>query len=281
MNKNNSPIGMPWLTDFDNTSRDDFAITHKKLPEGFDSGIHWHDYVEVEIVTSGTGTNMFNGVEYQLTAGDVYVSSHFDCHRVINDNKLELIDINVSFSFLDKEMIDYLSTTGGILCHLTQKKYELIQQMAQSLFDDMDKSTPFSKFSAKTTINNIIINIIKNSNITVNPVPQHIQVITSYVNRNFNTDLTLEALAGTFNMSANYLGKLFKKHLNMSYNDYLNTVRIKYACHMISSSRIGIKEIAFSSGYSSTEYFHTVFKKHTGFTPMQYRAQQHKLQSMR
>ena len=281
MTRNNMPIGMPWLTDFGDVTRDDFGITHKKLQDEFDSCIHWHDYVEIELVVSGRGINVFNGVEYQLTEGDVYVASHFDCHRVINTDKLELIDINASFGFLDKEMIDYLSTTGGILCHLTPEKYNFIRTMAESLFDDMSKNTPFSKFSAKTTIHDIIINIIKNSDIKVEPMPQHIQVITSYVNRNFNTDLSLETLASNFKISSNYHGKLFKKHMNMSYNDYLNTVRIKYACHMISSSRIGIKEIAFSSGYSSTEYFHTVFKKHTGFTPTQYRAQQHKLQSMK
>ncbi len=83
--------------------------------------------------------------------------------------------------------------------------------------------------------------------------------------------MSLEFIAKEFETSANYLGKQFKNLLGITYNDYINRVRMRYACNLISSSDMSIKEVAHAAGYRSTEYFYSVFKKHIGITPREYR----------
>ena len=46
---------------------------------------------------------------------------------------------------------------------------------------------------------------------------------------------------------------------------------MRFACNLISSTDMSIKEIAHAAGYSSTEYFYSVFKKTIGVTPKIYR----------
>ncbi|MBE5742471.1 MAG: helix-turn-helix transcriptional regulator [Clostridiales bacterium] len=48
-------------------------------------------------------------------------------------------------------------------------------------------------------------------------------------------------------------------------------MKFTYAKSLLSSTDMGIKEIAFSVGYSSVSQFHTAFKKMFGFTPKEFR----------
>jgi two-component system response regulator YesN len=48
-------------------------------------------------------------------------------------------------------------------------------------------------------------------------------------------------------------------------------MKFTYAKSLLSSTDMGIKEIAFSIGYSSVSQFHTAFKKVFGVTPKEYR----------
>lgn len=75
------------------------------------------------------------------------------------------------------------------------------------------------------------------------------------------------------NFSANYIGKLFKNQMKCSFNEYVNTLRLKHACSLLHSSNMTIKEIADASGYSSIEYFMYSFKKKMMMTPSEYRNQ--------
>ena len=65
-----------------------------------------------------------------------------------------------------------------------------------------------------------------------------------------------------------------KARSGLTPNDYLLKLRIDEAkrrlCHGADQS---VTDLAFDLGFSSSQYFSTVFKKFTGLTPSQYRAQ--------
>ena len=44
--------------------------------------MHWHDFYEIEIVIRGTGTQIFNGRNYELKRGCAYLLSPLDFHSV-------------------------------------------------------------------------------------------------------------------------------------------------------------------------------------------------------
>ena len=61
------------------------------------------------------------------------------------------------------------------------------------------------------------------------------------------------------------------KWTGAGFSEYVNTARIKYACNLLTTTDLSVKEIAFSSGYNSVEHFMYVFKKKTADTPANYR----------
>ena len=239
---------------------------------------HWHDYIEFQIVTGGSGKMTFNGVTYDMSRGDVFVLSHFDCHRIDPEKTgVEITTINVAHGFLDDRTSDFLNTSGGgIYCRVDEDELGNILYQCKKLYNDMESDAPIVVYSSKIAISGIVMLLLRKNSISSGQIPHKMQKITSYINNNFTQDMTLESIAKEFETSANYLGKQFKNLLGITYNDYINRVRMRYACNLISSTEMTIKEVAHAAGYSSTEYFYSVFKKHIGVTPLKYRKERFK-----
>ena len=92
-----------------------------------------------------------------------------------------------------------------------------------------------------------------------------------YIDEHFTDNISLEVIANRFSMSASYLGKLVKSSTNLSYNAYINKLRINYACNLILNTSMSFPDIAKESGYSTTTYFYSSFKKILGMTPGEYK----------
>lgn len=103
------------------------------------------------------------------------------------------------------------------------------------------------------------------------PVNIEISEVESYIKDNYNKDLSLKKLADIFNINSVYLGQLFKKRLGVSFNDYINYIRIEEAKRLLRRSNLKLYEIASKVGFSETNYFINKFEKVIGVTPTQYK----------
>ena len=88
-----------------------------------------------------------------------------------------------------------------------------------------------------------------------------------------NPDLSLNHIAqNELFMSADYLGKLFKKETGERFSNYLTKIRIEKAKELIEEEQdIKFFEIAEKLGYNDAQYFSQVFKRQTGYTPTEYK----------
>ncbi|MCD8390243.1 MAG: helix-turn-helix domain-containing protein [Firmicutes bacterium] len=89
-----------------------------------------------------------------------------------------------------------------------------------------------------------------------------------------NENLSLRWIAGSvLYTNVDYLGKLFKKETGKNFSHYVMEKRMEMAKEMIlSGSKDRIYEIAENVGYGlNPQYFSQVFKKYTGYSPLEYR----------
>ena len=98
-----------------------------------------------------------------------------------------------------------------------------------------------------------------------------IQQMTQYIERNFQKNISLTTLADTFHFNYNYVSKLFSQHYNTSFTDYLNSIRLNEARHLLLTSDSNLSEIADKCGYADLSYFSKLFKKYYGTSPSKYR----------
>jgi len=98
-----------------------------------------------------------------------------------------------------------------------------------------------------------------------------IKLAVSYINKNYNTKITLDNVAAQVFLNPSYLSQLFKKEMNIQFGDYLERIRINKAKELIRNSNKAMSEISEIVGFSNQNYFNKVFKKVTGVNPLKYR----------
>ena len=57
----------------------------------------------------------------------------------------------------------------------------------------------------------------------------------------------------------------------MNMREYINQIRIEEAKRMLLTTNLSVSEVAGLVGYDNISYFSTVFRKHTGMTPVDWR----------
>ena len=131
-------------------------------------------------------------------------------------------------------------------------------------------------------LNNYIVNILTEllvSHETATPGMVSADIISdsiAYINEHLTDPLTLNELAAQVSLSPFYFSRLFKKETGFSPHSYIIITRISNAKFLLRSSDSSIKNICFSTGFTSESSFCTTFKKETGITPSEYREQARK-----
>ena len=92
-----------------------------------------------------------------------------------------------------------------------------------------------------------------------------------YITENCHSRITMEELSQKFNYSVSTLSHLFMKQTGMSLPEYINSIRLNEAKWYLENSNSTVSEIALFLGYSSSNYFSSVFKSKCGITPKKYR----------
>ena len=93
----------------------------------------------------------------------------------------------------------------------------------------------------------------------------------SYINENFQKDLSLDEISREYDISPYYFSKIFKDETGENFIEYLTGVRMEKAKQLLLNKELSMKEICSMVGYADPNYFSRSFKKNVGVTPTEYR----------
>ncbi len=117
----------------------------------------------------------------------------------------------------------------------------------------------------------MILSISKNKVFEMSDVDQKIEQAKIIMNENVFKDVDPEALAMKLNISYSWFRKVFKDYTGYAPAKYFQELKLRKAKQLLVETSQSVKEISFMLDYKSTEHFFSLFKKHTGFTPLEYR----------
>ena len=92
-----------------------------------------------------------------------------------------------------------------------------------------------------------------------------------YLNDNLNEKISLDTISRDIGISKYYLHRLFTEFNGITPIGYLTDIRLEKAKHKLQTSKDPIFEVAITCGFDNTAYFSNLFKKHTGFSPTEFR----------
>ena len=160
--------------------------------------------------------------------------------------------------------LDLYSIPCELPADISQELAEVIHVNSSSILDICTAISRFFREAAKYVPESS--NGLPAFNVKQN---EAIRKIITWTEENYGTDISLEQVAKQFHYSKHYFCAKFKKETDVSYWDYLHSVRIYHACRMLRSG-MTISQVSERCGYTSVSYFIQLFKKMMKVTPKQY-----------
>jgi AraC-like DNA-binding protein len=94
--------------------------------------------------------------------------------------------------------------------------------------------------------------------------------IIEYLNDNYTDIHCKKGMFEKFGISDSYLCRFFKEDTNTSISEYINIKRVEFAKELLTDKDIRVIDVAYHAGFNNLTYFHRIFKKYTGSTPLEW-----------
>ena len=97
--------------------------------------------------------------------------------------------------------------------------------------------------------------------------------LNRFIEQNIDRSISIDELASVASMSLSYFKSWFRETTGYTPLDYILRRKIRLAKQELEYVNKSITAISFDLGFSSSQYFSTVFRKYTGCSPSAYRKQ--------
>ena len=150
--------------------------------------------------------------------------------------------IPLFFNELFCECFDPSINSNDIIMHLF---YTIMAELINVYENDLTKESAFSTSS-------MVIPILR------------------FIERNFQT-CTQESVADFFHISPNYVTRLLKKHIGLTYIQLIQEQKLEYAAKLLRQTPLSVTEIAHKSGYENVTFFYKKFQQKYHCHPSDFR----------
>ena len=254
------------------------------------SAVHHHDFLELAYVTSGSAHHTINGKNMIIKKGDYFIIDYKTVHGYKSTGKERFEVINCLFmpEFIDNTLKNCEDFNQVINSYMLRFSYEINKNPADRIFHDDDGSiydmliSMHDEFThqqpgfaeiIRCNLIEIFIHTmrkaIKNSeNWNYSSFSKY---IISFINKNYMKKITLSDICKKTNYSLPYASRNFKQNTGMTFENYLQKVRIEQSCRLLANTDKKIFEISQLVGYSDSKFFNKVFKKNLNITPAEFR----------
>ncbi|MDF2724824.1 MAG: helix-turn-helix protein [Paenibacillus sp.] len=264
---------------------------------------HGHEFVELVYVVHGVGTHIFEGTEYELKTGDVFIINPGETHAyaVTGQDKMEIVNCLFEPSLIPDALLKELEITASMDYfyvhpfmkqdvrfnhHLNLHGQDTLSVLAllDSMIRESSNCGPGYMTLIRLQLVELLILLSRHYTLMQNrdSLPSARQLereitasrIYGYMERNFDKKITLESLAGLFNVSIRQLNRLMRHEFDKSVIDMLHEIRIERAKHLLAKSDEKVITIATMVGYEDPSFFSRLFLRHVGCPPSSYRQAQ-------
>ncbi|HAX53410.1 AraC family transcriptional regulator [Muricomes intestini] len=101
---------------------------------------------------------------------------------------------------------------------------------------------------------------------------RYVAPVIKKIEENYDEQVTTEDLAAAVYISSQYLNRLFQRFTGCSVYVYLTNYRMNKAKELLMNHlNLEIQQVHYRVGYTNISHFIASFKKHTGYTPLEFR----------
>ncbi|MBQ8339063.1 MAG: helix-turn-helix domain-containing protein [Clostridia bacterium] len=220
---------------------------------------HPIQFYELTLVTRGSLCYFLDGNPVQLQPGDaIFVEKGTHRSRPVTG---EVADY-VSFNFYTEAPPVLPTRMEGVLGHDVQ----LILAAA----DEVNALGDPAENAALAHLLEALL-LLLSRKIETKRIHPLTEKILAYLKQHMGQRITLSDIGALTYFSPVYCDTVFKKDMGRSIIDHLLEMRVAEAKALLLEGELSLREIADRVGFGDSNYFSRIFKKRTGYTPLQYR----------
>lgn len=222
-------------------------------------------------ITEGEIQLKFNNTVFDVKEGDLFLIPAGTLHdRKVADQfeYARLLWFHFNITINNKNFAHVFNVPNKIKV----KDTETCKNMFYELFKYAEKHTAYNNLKVSNCVNNFILFYLKHfKNIKETENSSYMHQIVTYIEKNYNCNITVENLAKMAHLSTTYFIKKFKEYTSFSPLHYLHHTRMEQARYLLGQTDLPISTIMEQVGYYDFSYFTKYFKKYYGKTPSNYR----------
>lgn len=263
-----------------------FIFDDVHLPPDKQIGRHSQDSWELSLVVMGSGIRSIGDHAEPMKRGEVILVPPHMPHRWIFDDA----DTDAEGNIHNLTLMfgsDTLVKLGDLL-----PEFRSIADAILGIVDAIDYHDPvrariaelmtaMTGLSAQARIPKVfeILSLLATpdrchsvgGNNTIRSVEQKLNALRIFCTTNFARRITLQSAADHVGMSKSALCTFVRTHIQMTFTEYLNDIRLSKAVELLRDSEMNISTIAYDVGFASVPYFNRVFRNKFGRAPQIYR----------
>ncbi len=229
---------------------------------------HWHEFYEIELIISGSGSYIIDGVERKIEKNMLFFMTPVNFHRVVTTGS-KVITLMFMGEVCDKNMLFRLSTvfnTDSVALSDTDAKY-LAAIMHELNIASSENDDEYSFH----LLNSVLGKICRLTNSHEHGHLSKVQTAMLFIRNNFRNDIGLEDVAKAAGVTPSYMSSIFRRDCGVNFKDYLIGIRYDYAKKMLEFSDMTVTDICYESGFNDYANFERNFKLKFGVAPREYR----------
>lgn len=249
-----------------------FSIRFEVVDDvNFYSPFHWHNHIEVLYVLEGKIDFRVETRKYLLTDGDMIIINS----EIIHSSKLcghaRYILLQVPLSAFDGvyDEIENVVFKEKPDSQEAGKLFSYLSQMLKSVDDRRQEN----KLRFISLLYDFFYQLLTDYKIEQKKTTasyygiSRISPVMAYVEKEFRNKITLNEVAEILNVTPEHMCRLFKKYTDMTFNEYLMSLRISAFYQSLQNTNQKISVILEECGITNYKVFIREFKKTFGKTP--------------
>lgn len=248
-------------------------------------GEHCHDFFELFLIVKGSVIHCINGKRELLHENTLVFIRDRDIHYYEQTEEGDCQFINLSFyretiqsifEFLGegfpKDHLLHPEMPPSVVLTKTEKEY--IQYRFENLNTNIDANQNLLRAELRALLVELFSRyIMKSQNLHPKERPEWLNHLCTVMKEKENFIEGMPALLRISQKTHSYLCRTFKKCLNTTPVEYINSLRMSYAENLLLHTDMDILDICLEIGFENMGYFYEVFKRYFNMTPYKLRKQ--------
>lgn len=248
---------------------------------------HFHDFVSLIFIHSGSCSYTVDDILYPVKKGDLIICNPGVRHEKRINTGDEIVEFHIGVNNLSLEGLppDCLISREAYPVIFLGKYEQEFFRCCSEIFYEQEKGEPGYELMLKSLVMRLIVLVLKAMHIDdiseVDPIFSFenydktaiVSSITAFINENYIKNISLNKISRNMYLSPVYISKIFKEEVGDSPINYLIKVRLSKARELLEEGRMSIKSISKSVGYEDAYHFSKLFKKYYGTAPSRWSKQ--------